>query len=158
MKSTIFWDTTQYSPSKFNRETLPCGYHIQAKLGISANWSTVQVYGSPVTSGYGLEASSYSMFYRLGSHLLRVESHHNVVLSLSLAHGSSHPYSAARNYGANLTPFVLLKVAAPSSRLYYTPISTTGSSAEDHPLPPKFNGNCDCFCPDRFNTHLLQFR
>jgi hypothetical protein len=86
-----------------------------------------------LTSCYGLEASSCQCFIDLGSHLMRVESHHNPDLPPSVPSSAPPslsltllfpPRAAARNYGTNLAPFVLLQVAPPDSILYYTVIST----------------------------------
>jgi len=55
------------------------------------------------------------------------------------------PRSAARNYGTNLTPFVLLEVAPPNSILYYTLISTKCSSSLIHTLIPTFRSSRNCF-------------
>jgi hypothetical protein len=97
------------------------------------------------------------VFYRLRSHLLRVESHHNGILrfSLPLTPFSSHPQSAARNYGANSTPFVPLQVASPRSLLCYTVISTASTSFEALPLLPVFKRIRDFSCGEVVHPCLL---
>jgi len=96
-----------------------------------------------------------SVFYRLGvsSHESRVPPQYRPsfptppsppypILSLTQLFP---PRSAARNYGTNLVPFVLLQVAPPNSILYYTLISTKSSSSQIRTLISTFRSNRDCF-------------
>jgi hypothetical protein len=104
-----------------------------------------------------------SVFYRLGvsSHESRVPPQYRPSLPtpnrpppppiLSLTQ-LFPPRSAARNYGTNLAPFVLLQVAPPNSILYYTLISTKSSNSQIRMLISTFRSNRNCFYTQHFDS------
>jgi len=107
-----------------------------------------------------------SVFYRLGvsSHESRVPPQYrpsfptqphppppSPILSLTQLFS---PRSAARNYGTNLAPFVLLQVAPPNSILYYTLIFTKSSSSQIRTPISTFRSNRDCLYTQNFYSPI----